>query len=377
MEKDLYKILGVDKDASDAEIKKAYRKLAIKYHPDKQSDKTPEEQKIAAEKMAEINAAYETLSNKESRIKYDSGGVSFDDIFGKYGGDPFGNPFGGSPFGGFGGFGGFSNWSPYDHSNSTVYKGSSIQMRIPIDIESLLNGYDHVIHYKKKQKCHSCNGVGGSKRVSCPHCHGMGYIQSMEHPYPGYTIAVNKQCPHCGGKGYKIEHICPHCHGTGEETTDVELKIHFDPGVIEGDSVVYSGQGNEYIGKENGIPGDFIATPYYNIDRNIYDISNLPDIKQIIPVDWIDALGGCDTIIKIPGKNDIKLKIPEGTINGQELYGPTTYTAQRITSNWDGTPGYPQIVTGRFIFKIKYNPVTITDEQKEILKQLKKTKKKQ
>ena len=210
MNKDLYEILGISKNASDDEIKKAYKKLALKWHPDRQGGKSDKEKKEAEEKFKDIGFAYSILSDPEKKQRYDQFGITDDqqsmgtdfdptDLFARF----------------MNGFGGFSDGDPFAdffgrgkrQQNRGPEKGQSIQMNIQVGIEEILKGVHRDIEYDIFVRCPKCNGTGGEGVQTCPHCHGTGMISEIQRG--PYGIIQNMHpCPYCNGTGETIKNKC-------------------------------------------------------------------------------------------------------------------------------------------------------------------------
>lgn len=377
---DYYQILGVNRDADAKEIKKQYRKLALKYHPDKFTNKSKSEQADAAKKMSEINEAYAVLGDEKKKAQYDSGGFS----------DGF-NPFENSGFDefyhGFNGFGDFdrafadffkdkSNTNKQSNKDYRDMHGTDIRMQIPLSIKDIMYGTTKKVKFKKNVRCHSCHGTGGTGKMTCPYCHGTGEYVSTQHN--GFmTMQQIITCPHCGGKGYKIQHVCPTCHGTGFEPEETILSVTFPAGVKEGDSQILMFMGNESKDSE-GSNGRFIAVPYYKYDSNIYDLSHFPDIHQRINVNWIDALLGTKLKVDTPiSETKKEIEIPECSKNGAEIRlkkkGITINKNQAPNGIYEPFMGMRgNIQTGDYVFDINYvMPDKLSDKQKDLLNQIK------
>src|SRR5690554_6323034 len=212
--RDYYEVLGVDKNASAAEIKKAYRKLALKYHPDKNPD-----DESAEDKFKEAAEAYEVLSNADKKAQYDrfghagmgggaagfGGGMSMDDIFSQ-----FGDIFGGG-FGGFGGFGGSQGGG-----RRRVNKGSNIRLRLKLSLKDIVNGVEKKIKVKKYVQCDTCTGSGaeGGGFSNCSTCGGSGQVNRVTNTFLG-QMRTSTSCPTCNGEGKTIDNKCKSCQGNG------------------------------------------------------------------------------------------------------------------------------------------------------------------
>jgi len=307
--RDYYEVLGVSKSASPEEIKKAYRKKAIQFHPDKNpGDKTAEENfKEAAE-------AYEVLSNPEKRQRYDQFGhsglgggqggfsghdMSMDDIFSMFG-DIFG--------GGFGGFGGFGSGGGRTHRRAN--RGSNLRVKASLTLKEIAHGTEKKIKVKKYVTCDSCHGSGAKGSdgyTNCSTCHGSGQVTRISNTFLG-QMQTTSTCPTCGGEGQIITHKCDKCHGEGIVRGEEVINIKIPAGVAEGMQLSVSGKGN--AARRGGVPGDLLVLisevkhPELIRDENdlIYNLYlSFPDL----------ALG---TTAEIPTvDNKVKVKVDAGT----------------------------------------------------------------
>ena len=250
MEKDYYRTLGVDKNASEADIKSAFRKLSKKYHPDVCKEKDAEE------RFKEINEAYSVLSDNEKRAMYDRFGTVDPNQMGG-GFDPFD---GMDPFEAFRSEFGFS--SPFSGGFRTntqqKEKGDDLKVTISLTLDEIYTGVHKKIKMNKKCSCHRCNGSGSQSNDTgeCPHCHGTGYIQQTQ--MRGNTIIRNMTlCPHCHGAGNVIKDPCPNCHGTGLEEKSVDIEFDVPQGMFENAYFLVRGKGND--GPHRGVPGDLLV----------------------------------------------------------------------------------------------------------------------
>ncbi|MBK8805654.1 MAG: molecular chaperone DnaJ [Bacteroidales bacterium] len=312
--RDYYEILGVSKGAPKEEIKKAYRKLAIQLHPDKNPG-----DKASEEKFKEAAEAYEILSNDDKRRKYDQfghaglgnsggysgNGMSMDDIFSHFG-DVFGDM-------GFGGFGGFGNRRK---SSQRVNKGSNIRIKVTLDLTEVINGAEKTIKVKKKAPCKECNGLGAespSDIINCSTCHGSGYVTRVSNTFLG-QMQQTAPCPSCGGEGKTIAKKCTHCYGEGVVDTEEKLQFHIPAGVGEGMQLTVSGKGN--TGRHGGINGDLLVViqeeKHPELERDGNDL--IYNLNISIP----DAILGNTTEIPT-AEGRAKIKIDPGTYSGKVL----------------------------------------------------------
>lgn len=324
--KGYYKILGVAENATDDEIKKAFRKLSIKYHPDKQANKSDKEKKEAEAKFKEVNEAYQVLSDNDKRAQYDRG-TSFD--FGNVGGYSSGfNPtdfnFGDFNFDEFGfnagsgfDFRSFFGGTSRQQRQKAPERGADIKMTIPITIEDIFNGCSKKVKYQRNVRCPNCHGAGGTNKHTCPDCNGTGTkVIHTRTPF-GFTQTTTI-CPKCGGKGYIVDSKCPTCNGTGFKKEETILDIKFKPGMLNGFAIQYNGKGHE-SSDPNGLTGDFYAVCQYKYDTERYQILDSMDVYERIELPYYDALLGCEYILEKPDHKKIKITIPSCVQNGKHL----------------------------------------------------------
>lgn len=302
--KDYYKILGIGKDASADDIKKAFRKLSLKYHPDRNPGN-----KKAEEKFKEIAEAYEVLSDPKKKEAYDNPASDFD-FFAS------GSPdFGGMNieeilrhFNGFGGFGFGENMQP----KQAV--GTSIRITFKLTLKELLEGVKKKIKYNRFEVCDSCGGSGltsESRKKTCSNCNGSGVVFSQNS-----FMRMQQTCPVCGGKGHILENPCKKCNGHGIVSTENEVEINIYKGSSHGQSFEFPGLGN-FPPHGKGTPGSLIVTivelPDEKFKRNgadLYFQMEVPVLKAIV--------GGDITVTTIDGKS-ITTKIPQGTEDGAQF----------------------------------------------------------
>lgn len=312
--RDYYEVLEVSKGASKEEIKKAYRKKAIKYHPDKnQGDKAAEE------KFKEAAEAYEVLSNDEKRQRYDryghagvggaagggfGGGMSMDDIF-----SHFGDIFGGG-FGGFGGFGGSSR------SSRRVNKGSNLRVKVRLNLSEVANGAEKKIKVKKYVECKHCSGSGakdGSSYSNCSTCHGTGQVTRISNTILG-QMQTSSTCPTCGGEGKIITDKCNHCVGEGIVRDEEIISLNIPAGVEEGMQLSVSGKGN--AARRGGINGDLLVL--IEEERHPELVRDGNNLIYSLNVSIPDAiLGMTAEIPTVDGA--VKVKLEPGTQPGKIL----------------------------------------------------------
>lgn len=312
MSQDYYEILGVERGADDATIKKAYRKLAMKYHPDRNPDN-----KEAEEKFKEIGEAYEVLSDADKRAAYDRMGH---EAF-KNGG--MGGPGGGGGFGGFtdpmdifaqmfgGGFGGFGGMGGGPRRQADPRRpGSDLRYDLDITLEEAAKGCDKTLEIERLVPCNKCDATGSKDGRSgfkqCPTCHGTGVVTRQS----GFFVQQST-CPTCRGAGQTISNPCSHCHGEGRIHKDVQITLHVPAGVNTGTKLRSSGNGD--AGVHGGETGDL----YVFIEVKPHDIFTREgaDLHCTLPVPFPEAaLGGVLTVPTLNGPT--KLKLPAGTGSG-------------------------------------------------------------
>ena len=315
--RDYYEVLGIQKGASEAEIKSAYRKLAKKYHPDLNPD-NPE----AEAKFKEINEANDVLSDPDKRARYDQ--------FGHAGVDPSyaGGAGGYSYGGGFGGFdGGIDLGDIFDsifggggstrraNPNAPV-RGSDITVSLEISFMEACKGVSHDIEITRSETCDSCNGSGaksGTTAKTCPDCHGTGYVKVTQRTMLG-SMSTQRPCTKCGGKGKIIETPCPSCNGNGRVQKRKKVTVNVPAGIAGGQTLTIRGEG--HAGANGGSKGDLNVRISVRKD-NLFDRKG-DDIWVELPVSYTQAaLGDEVTVPTIDG--NVTYRIPEGTQPGDVL----------------------------------------------------------
>ena len=311
--RDYYEVLGVDKSADDATLKKAYRSLAKKYHPDMNPDN-----KEAEAMFKEVNEAYEVLSDPEKKAKYDQfGHAAFDPAAGGGYGGGFGGfgDFGdiGDIFGSFfgGGFGGSSQ-----RRRNGPMRGEDISIRLTVTFEEAAFGVKKDITYNRVQKCDDCKGSGaadGSSPETCPHCRGTGQRQVTQR-IGGMAFQSTTTCENCRGTGKIIKNPCQNCRGTGYVKVSKKLSVSIPAGIDDGERIALRGQGSD--GRNGGPAGDLIIVISVR-SHSIFERSGT-NIYCEVPVTVTDAILGAE--IEIPTlEGKMKFTIPEGTQPGTEF----------------------------------------------------------
>lgn len=360
--RDYYEVLEVAKTATPEEIKKAYRKKAIQYHPDRNPG-----DKEAEEKFKEAAEAYEVLSNPDKRARYDqfghagvsgaagnggpfggfSGGMSMDDIF-----SMFGDIFGGH--GGFGGFGGFGGGGS---SQQRRYRGSDLRVKVKLTLKEISTGVEKKFKLKKYVPCPHCHGSGaeGTGGVeTCPTCKGTGSVIRNQQTILG-TMQTRTTCPTCGGEGHIIKNKCKECGGEGIVYGEEVVTVKIPKGVAEGMQLSMSGKGN--AGKHNGVAGDLLILIEEEPDKELIRDEN--DLIYNLLLNFpTAALGRTVEIPTIDGR--VKVKIEPGTQPGKVL---------RLRNK--GLPSVNGYGTGDLLVNVSiYVPETLSKEEKKMLEEL-------
>ncbi|MDB5261631.1 MAG: dnaJ [Adhaeribacter sp.] len=310
--RDYYEILGVSKGAAADEIKKAYRKIAIKFHPDKNPDDP-----TAEDKFKEAAEAYEVLSNQDKRARYDrfghqgvngggNGSMNMEDIFSQFG-DIFGGGQG-SPFGDF--FGGGRG------NGRRVRKGTNLRIKLKLDLEEVANGVEKKIKVKRYVACNGCSGNGsknGASLQTCTTCQGSGQVRKVVNTMLGQMVSTNT-CPTCEGEGQKVTQKCDICHGEGRELKEEVISINVPAGVADGMQLSMSGKGN--VPERGGVAGDLLIQIEEELHPFLKRDGNNIVFDQYIS--FVEAtLGANIEVPTIEGK--VKIKIDPGTQGGKIL----------------------------------------------------------
>ena len=316
--RDYYEVLGVDKGASAEDIKKAYRKMAIKYHPDKNPG-----DKEAEEKFKEAAEAYSVLSDADKKARYDQfghagvegAGPDFSGGFGNLNdilNDLFGGAFGGG-FGGFGGFGGGFG-GQRGQRQQRVYRGRDIRVRVKLTLEEIANGVEKEISIEKNVPCTECGGKGAKNNSdikTCPACQGTGQVQRVVNSFLGQTVTYST-CQQCGGEGKIISNPCRSCNGTGLVRKRETIKVKIPAGVEAGMQLTLQGEG--HAAKNNGINGDLLVVIEEQEHANLKREGNNLYYTKVISV--VDAMLGAE--VNIPCLDgEYKIKVDPGTQSGE------------------------------------------------------------
>jgi molecular chaperone DnaJ len=359
LSKDYYEVLGVDKGASQDEIKKAFRTLAKKYHPDANpGDPTAEA------KFKEVNEAYEVLSDETKRANYDAYGNANGPFAGGGGGagqgDPFGRPFGGAggfPFGDL--FGGFEELfgAGRRRPDTGPRRGQDLEMEMEITLEEAFTGVDRDVRIPRTETCDRCGGSGaepGSKVVTCPACHGTGQVSTTQRSIFGQML-VTTPCAKCEGTGKYIEKLCRECGGAGQVRKTRTVTVKVPPGADSGLRLRLSGQGN--AGLRGGGPGDLYVVVFVKQHSTFQRQGDDLILDRVVSFP-LAAIGGSVSVPCIDGKAD--LDVPAGTQPGAVL---------RMRGK--GMPRLRSKGRGDMLVRVNVRvPTKLTAKEKEALKEL-------
>ena len=320
--RDYYEVLGVEKNASAEDIKKAYRKKAIQYHPDKNPG-----DKEAEEKFKEAAEAYDVLSDPQKRARYDQfghagmsgqggfsgGGFSMEDIFSQFG-DIFGGAFGGGFGSAFGSaFGGGSRGS-----SRRVTRGSDIRIKVKLSLAEVVKGVEKTVKINKMVTCPDCRGKGAVSEAdikTCDHCHGTGVVTKIANTILG-QMQTTSPCPYCGGEGKKITKPCRKCGGTGLVKSAEEISFKIPAGVQDGMQLTVQGKGN--AARNGGVPGNLLVVIEEEAPKEGGLQREGNDLVYTLNLSIPDAALGCS--VEIPYiDSKLKIKVDAGTQPGKIL----------------------------------------------------------
>jgi len=341
---DYYEILGVDRNATDEEIKRAFRKLAFKYHP----DHNPEDG--ATEKFKELNEAYEVLSDSDGRAAYDRFG---------HGGAKgiFGRGFEGFDFGGFGDIFNVFFDGVTTTTRQTQQRGTDLHYRITITLEEAAFGCEKEIKMLRTESCFLCHGIGckpGTHPSRCPNCNGTGQVRHTQQSVFGHFINITS-CSRCHGEGSIITDPCPQCQGTGKEKRKRSILVKIPAGVDDGSQIRLRDEGD--VGSRSGSPGNFYITlsmPPHEFFTRVGD-----DILYELPINFAQAALGDE--IEVPTLDGrTKLKVPAGSQTGK---------AFKLKDK--GIPHLHRSGRGDQLVKlVVVTPDSLTKEQRQLFKEL-------
>jgi molecular chaperone DnaJ len=348
--RDYYEILGLGKNASEEEIKKSYRKLAMKYHPDKNPG-----DKASEDKFKEAAEAYDVLSNSEKKQRYDQ----------------FGHAGMGGASGGGGGFGGFSNMDDIFSAFGDVFggsgrsprggqrvnRGTNLRIKVKLDLEEIATGVEKKIKVNKSVACKPCNGTGaksGAGFNTCSTCRGNGQVTQVVNTILG-QMQTTTTCPSCGGEGKTIKEKCNSCNGDGIVRDEEVININIPAGVAEGMQLSMQGKGNAAV--RGGIPGDLLITIEENNHEHLKRNGN--NLHYELFINFTDAaLGASAEVVTLDGK--AKIKIEQGVQSGKIL---------RLRGK--GLPELNSYAKGDLLVSVNiWTPQTLSKEEKAILEKL-------
>ena len=361
--RDYYEVLGVEKGASAEEIKKSYRKKAMKYHPDRNPG-----DKEAEEKFKEVGEAYEVLSDDDKRARYDQFGFAGVDPNYGAGQGGYGGGFGGG-FGGFGGCGDFGDIfgdlfgggsTRRANAQTVPRRGDNVGVRLELTFEEAAFGVEKEVTFPRIENCAACSGTGSADGVieTCGNCHGTGQVRSVQ-SFMGMTMQSTAECPHCSGRGKIIKTPCTTCRGKGKVRRNHKVKVKIPAGIDMGQSVRAGGEGN--VGYNGGPSGDLLVE--ITIRNHPIFTRRGMEVYCEVPITFTQAaLGGKLLIPTLDGKEEFE--IPEGTQTGK------TFTV------FDkGIPNVhnPKRRGNHHFTVVVETPTKLTKEQKELLLKLDET----
>lgn len=376
--RDYYEVLGVDKNVSEEDLKKAYRKLAKKYHP----DANPDNKKEAEEKFKEVSEAYETLSDPQKRRMYDQFGPDGPQGFGGGAGGPSGGYYSytGSGFNGFSGFDGFgSDFGDIGDIFSSFFgggsafgsrtrqrstgpkKGRDLKYNLDVTFEEAYLGVKKEITIVREEECSTCHGTKakpGTKTSTCATCHGSGRVTQTVSTILG-QMQTAKTCPECGGEGIKIEEKCPDCKGKGTIRKTVKIKISIPAGIDNDQTIVLKGEGES--GTKGGPKGDLYVVVTVRNHRIFKRQGNTVICE--VPITFTQATLGANLKIPMVDGTEETYQIPEGTQSGT-----------KFTIKGKGFKAVNSTYQGDFVFVVNVQiPKKITAEQRDLLTKLAQT----
>lgn len=332
--KDYYGVLGVSKDASKSDIKAAFRKLSLEYHPDKHTNDSDEDKKKAEEKFVEVNEAYTILSDKNLRQAYDAGSQN-----------PFANFMGGT-------------WSP-----AGPRPGRGLIVRIKVTYDEICNGIkDKAVKYHRMVRCDKCHGKGGEDVQECPHCHGRGVIVETTRRL-GMIMHQEHTCPYCRGRGKQVSKVCDKCDGTGLVKTDeiYHLTANTEHLVQNGAQLFAGYHGNESE-DENGINGELVLEIVHDLPEGMQIVltQNGWTVVETREVPYYYMLLGTKESIMTPSGKRIAITVPECCIEGKQL---------RALGQGFNVDGYGK---GDYILIVRTKPKSeLSKEERKLLEKIK------
>ena len=358
--RDYYEVLGVDKSASAEEIKKSYRKKAMKYHPDRNPG-----DKEAEEKFKELGEAYEVLSDDDKRSRYDQFGFAGVDPNYGAGQGGYGGGFGGG-FGGFGGFGDFGDIfgdlfgggsARSANAQKVPRRGDNVGLRLELSFEEAAFGVEKEVTFPRIENCAACNGSGSADGVieTCSNCRGTGQVRTTQ-SFMGMTMQSTSECPHCSGRGKIIKNPCNTCRGKGKVRRNHKVKVKIPAGIDMGQSIRAAGEGS--VGFNGGPNGDLLVE--ISIRNHPIFTRRGMEVYCEVPISFTQAaLGAKLQIPTLDGREEFE--IPEGT-----------QTGKTFTMFGKGIPNVhnPKRRGNHHFTVVVETPTKLTREQKDLLRQL-------
>ena len=370
--RDYYEVLGVNKNATDDELKKAYRRLAKKYHPDANPDNKAE----AEAKFKEVNEAYETLSDPQKRRMYDQFGPDGPQGFngaGGFGGQNGYYSYTSSGFDGFGDFGdlgdifssffggGFGGGRSSGRKQNGPRKGADLNLHIDITFEQAFLGVEKEITITRNEECTICHGTGakpGTSVTKCPTCNGTGQIRQVQNTILG-QMQTTRTCTNCHGTGEVIKEPCENCRGKGTVRKQPKIKVKIPAGIDDGQTVVLRGEGEP--GEKGGPKGDLYIT--IRLKKHSIYSRKANNVYCDVPITITQATLGADLEIPMVDGSKERYKIPEGT-----------QTGTKFVIRGKGFKSVSSNSVGDFVFTVNVQtPKKLSKEQRELLVQLAKT----
>lgn len=348
MAKNYYEILGVDKNATEKDIKKAFKKLSLKWHPDKWATASDAEKKEAEERFKDINEAHSILSDKEKRQNYDNFG------------DPNGRPsWGGMNFDDI-----FSSFNPFGRNTSHIRKGDNVFAKVFVTLNEIYNGGKKTVTYKRHKQCAHCNGKGYDNNGSietCPICNGTGRIRKTTRN--GYSTFIQETvCHSCRGVGHTIKNPCKECNGLGVTEVTENIDIEIPIGIFNKAQISINGMGSypSSVGANNScINGDLIIE-FNEIKHDVYSRDG-DDVMSTLKLNLYEALCGTEVILETIDGSKIKFKVPKLTKDGH-LFRFANKGLKNVMNNNN---------RGNHLVSVSYDyPTEIGEREEKLLKEL-------